>query len=207
MDKFADELLPGPLDWDTVRAFRKNERSTLIAARATLPLRERQRRGAAIRARLCDEAIIPRDAVLGLYWPIRGEPDLREIARLHVEAGGTAALPVVTTRGAPVEFWRWEPDAPMRVGFWNIPVPADRRLVVPDVSLIPLVGFDAARYRLGYGGGYYDRTRAAAAARPLRVGIGYAAAELATIHPQPHDIPMDLIVTEEWTRRAGGEHP
>ena len=84
----------------------------------------------------------------------------------------------------------------MQRGFWNIPIPAERRVVVPDALLIPLVGYDAAGYRLGYGGGYYDRTLASRTPLPLRIGVGYDGAELPTIHPQPHDIPMSIIVTE-----------
>jgi 5-formyltetrahydrofolate cyclo-ligase len=201
MREFADEWVPRPRDWQAVKEFRRERRAQLLAQRAAVPLRERQRRGERIRARLSEALTVPSTAVLGIYWPIRGEPDLREIARLHVQEGGIAALPVVTTKSAPVEFWRWEPDSPMRIGFWNIPVPAEKQVVAPNILLIPLVGFDVACYRLGYGGGYYDRTLAAAAPRPLCVGIGYATAELATIHPQPHDIPMDMIVTDEGVRR------
>jgi 5-formyltetrahydrofolate cyclo-ligase len=201
MREFADEWLSQPRDWQAVKAFRSERRSQLLAHRAAVPLRERQRRGERIRAQLNEALTMPSAAVLGIYWPIRGEPDLREIARVHVEGGGTAALPVVTVKSAPVEFWRWAPDSPMRIGFWNIPVPADEHVVAPDILLIPLVGFDRAGYRLGYGGGYYDRTLAATVPRPLCVGIGYATAELATIHPQPHDIPMDMIVTDEGVRR------
>jgi 5-formyltetrahydrofolate cyclo-ligase len=137
--------------------------------------------------------------VLGFYWPIRGELDLRGVARRHVETGGTAALPVVVAKNAPVEFWRWEPGSSMQRGFWNIPVPAERRIVRPAALLIPLVGYDAAGYRLGYGGGYYDRTLSATQPRPFCIGVGYDDAEIETIHPQPHDIPMNLIVTQ---RRA-----
>ena len=71
----------------------------------------------------------------------------------------------------------------------------------PSIVLAPLVGFDAACYRLGYGGGYFDRTLAALVPRPLAIGIGFAIQELETIHPQPFDVPMDLIVTEAGTRR------
>ena len=86
----------------------------------------------------------------------------------------------------------------MQRGLWNIPVPAERRPSTRAL-LIPLVGYDSAGYRLGYGGGYYDRTLAATASRPLCIGVGYDDARLATIHPQPHDIPMSLIVTEART--------
>ena len=111
-----------------------------------------------------------------------------------------AALPVVVAKNAPIEFWQWQPDTLLQRGFWNIPVPAERRLVHPDALLIPLVGYDAAGFRLGYGGGYYDRTLAVAAPRPFCIGVGYDDAEIATIYPQPHDIPMDFIVTERRAR-------
>ena len=64
-------------------------------------------------------------------------------------------------------------------------------------GLAPLVGFDSCGYRLGYGGGYYDRTLAAATPKPLAIGVGFELSRLDTIHPQPHDVPMDFIVTEE----------
>jgi len=81
-------------------------------------------------------------------------------------------------------------------GFWKIPVPSDGPEVVPDVTLAPVVGWDGANYRLGYGGGYFDRTLAALAPRPLTIGVGLCAARVPTIFPQPHDIAMDVIVTE-----------
>jgi 5-formyltetrahydrofolate cyclo-ligase len=80
-------------------------------------------------------------------------------------------------------------------------VPADSPVLTPDLLLVPLVGFDPAGYRLGYGGGYYDRTLAAIQPRPLAIGIGFEQQALATIHPQPHDIPMDYIVTESRVAR------
>jgi 5-formyltetrahydrofolate cyclo-ligase len=99
-------------------------------------------------------------------------------------------------------FREWTPGAPMAPGIWNIPVPAEGETLSPTVLLAPLVGFDGCGYRLGYGGGYYDRTLAAAMPRPLAIGVGFEASRLETIHPQPHDIPMDLIVTEQEILRT-----
>ena len=200
MHEFADELLPRPagsgLDWPAVQAFRNEKRGELLERRRTIGLDDRKQHGAALIERLTSSVDLRAFTTLGFYWPIRGELDLRDLARRHTEAGGTAALPVVVAKNAPVEFWQWRHGAAMQRGFWNIPVPAERSVVTPDVLLIPLVGFDGAGFRLGYGGGYYDRTLATLSPRPFRIGVGYDDAQLETIHPQPHDIPMNLIVTE-----------
>lgn len=200
MKEFADELLPPPgqgtPDWPAVRAFRKAKRAELLARRGGLTLDDRKRAAQSLTERLLATVELGAYPVLGFYWPIRGELDLRGVARRHVEGGGTAALPVVVEKNAPVEFWQWTHGAPMQRGLWNIPVPAERRVVTPDVLLIPLVGYDTTGYRLGYGGGYYDRTLAATVPRAFRIGVGYDDTELATIHPQPHDVPMNVIVTE-----------
>ena len=89
----------------------------------------------------------------------------------------------------------------MEPGFWNIPVPVGTPEVTPDIVLAPVVGFDPACFRLGYGGGYFDRTLAALDPHPLAIGVGLAGSRIATIYPQPHDIPMAAIVTEEGTLR------
>jgi 5-formyltetrahydrofolate cyclo-ligase len=191
-----------PPDWSEIRAWRRSQREALIARRMARTTEERRRLSEPVIEYLRTALDAARCPVLGLYWPIRGEIDLREFARRHIEAGGVVGLPVVVQDAAPVEFWRWRPGVPMTRGHWNIPVPPRRDLVHPDALVVPLVGFDAARYRLGYGGGFYDRTLAAATPRPHTVGIAFADAELPSIHPQPHDIPMDVIATERFTRGA-----
>ena len=205
MHEFADELLPRPSgagpDWPAVQAFRKAKRAELLERRRTVDFDGRGRYAHALTERLLSAIDLGVFAVLGFYWPIRGELDLRGIAQRHVGAGGAAALPVVVAKNEPVEFWQWEPGAAMQRGFWNIPVPAERRAVTPDALLIPLVGYDAAGFRLGYGGGYYDRTLAALTPHPLCIGVGYESAQLETIQPQPHDIAMDIIVTQRRVLR------
>jgi 5-formyltetrahydrofolate cyclo-ligase len=200
MHEHADELLPRPggsgLDGRAVQAFRKDKRKELLERRRTVGFDDRKRYATTLTERLLATIDLRAFGTLGFYWPMRGELDLRDLARRHIEAGGTAALPVVVEKNAPVEFWQWQNGAAMQRGFWNIPVPAQRDVVKPDVLVIPLVGFDAGGFRLGYGGGYYDRTLAARAPRPFCIGVGYDDAQLETIHPQPHDIPMNLIVTE-----------
>jgi 5-formyltetrahydrofolate cyclo-ligase len=200
MHEFADELLPRPaglgLDWPAVQAFRKDKRAELLERRRAVDFADRKRYVNDLAERLLAVVDLRRFGTLGFYWPIRGELDLRAIAQRHLAEGGAAALPVVVAKNEPVEFWRWETASAMQRGFWNIPVPLERRAVTPDALLIPLVGYDSAGYRLGYGGGFYDRTLASLAPRPFCIGVGYDDAALDTIHPQPHDIPMNIIVTE-----------
>jgi 5-formyltetrahydrofolate cyclo-ligase len=100
-------------------------------------------------------------------------------------------------KNAPLIFRLWAIGAPLAPGVWNIPIPVNSAELAPDVIIAPVVGFDQQGYRLGYGGGFYDRTLAALAKKPRVIGVGYSQAAIATIYPLPHDIPMDVIVTEE----------
>ena len=148
------------------------------------------------------EALIPNPAglVVGAYWPIRGEPDLRAWFAELRGRGAQTALPVVVAKGAPLVFRLWRQGDKLERGVWNIPVPVDGPEVTPHVTLAPVVGFDAACYRLGYGGGFFDRTLAQLPPSTVAIGVGYAGAEIPTIYPQPFDIPMRHIVTERETR-------
>lgn len=184
-----------PHDARAVQAWRKLERERLIAARLALGADERAARARAVAAEL-DRRIAPgTDALVSAYWPIRGEPDLRPWMHAACERGLRIALPVAVALGQPLQFREWRPGAAMARGLWNIPHPADGAEVTPDVLLAPLVGFDAANYRLGYGGGFFDRTLAQLGAAPVVYGIGYREAAMATIYPQAHDIAMSAIVT------------
>ena len=186
---------PRSPDWSEVRPWRVAMRKALIGRRLALDAAVRRAEGERARQRLVDCVEWGRFGTLGVYWPVRGEIDVRDLAIAHLKQGGRVALPVVVTKSAPVEFWSWRPDMPMSRGIWNIPIPAQREVLYPDALVVPLVGFDLGRFRLGYGGGYYDRTIAAASRRPYCVGLGYADARLDSIYPQPHDKRMDLIVT------------
>jgi 5-formyltetrahydrofolate cyclo-ligase len=168
----------------------------LLDERTRLASHFRRAQSDAARRRLLENFDLQKFESIGLYWPIRAEISCRDIARAHAERGGIVALPVVVERGAPVEFWRWRPGARMTRGLWDIPIPAEREVVHPDALIVPLIGFDSACYRLGYGGGYYDRTLAAAVKRPFCIGLGYNNGALSTIYPQKHDIPLDAIVTD-----------
>jgi 5,10-methenyltetrahydrofolate synthetase len=187
--------------WEEIRLWRRQQRERLLAERVAAPVALRLEQGAMAKQNLLGAVDVGAHKAIGIYWPLRAEMDVRDIASTHVQAGGIAALPVVVERNAAVEFWRWEPGMKMGKGIWDIPIPAERELVHPSLLIVPLVGFDAGSYRLGYGGGYYDRTIAAAAPRPLCVGLGFSSAALPGIFPQPHDIPMHMIVTERGIQR------
>lgn len=186
--------------WADVARWRKAERQRLIEARLTIPADERAAMSARIAGAL-DEVIGSFDGrTVSLYWPFRGEPDLRDWMASVNERGGRTALPVVVEKGQPLVFRAYAPGDRLERGVWNIPQPAADTQVVPDIVLSPVVGFDPASYRLGYGGGFFDRTLAAAPRRPLVIGVGYDMQAVATIYPQAHDVPMDVILTETGTR-------
>jgi 5-formyltetrahydrofolate cyclo-ligase len=182
--------------WDEIRRWRREQRANLIARRQAMPQKERRRLQPLILGLVEQLFPEPANALTGFYWPFRGEVGVHPLIRRLIERGARAALPVVVAKGQPLEFWAWNPGAPLRRGVWDIPVPVERQLVQPTALLVPLVGFDCRGYRLGYGGGYYDRTLAAMDPKPLTIGIGYEIGRLETIHPQGHDIPMAAIVTE-----------
>lgn len=186
-----------------VARWRKAERERLITARCLLTVQNRLDQAAIIAGRLAQIVAASGMAapVVSVYWPIRGEPDLRAWMRTLSESGVRVALPIATALGQPLVFREWRPEARMARGLWNIPHPAEGQSMVPNIVIAPLVGFDRQGYRLGYGGGFFDRTLARLDPKPLTLGVGYPDAELRTIFPQPHDIPMDWVVT-----RSGALH-
>lgn len=134
-------------------------------------------------------------AALAVYWPLRGEADLSLAYAALVRAGVQLALPVVLARDCALGFAEWQPGEAMVSDAMGVAVPAQRRMVArPPALLVPCLGFNAGRFRLGYGGGFYDRTLALAP-RPVTLGIAYAC--LAAPFPSaPHDIALDRIITE-----------
>ncbi len=197
---FLHELGPdgAPLDArqaSDVARWRKAERARLIELRSAVAPVERARHTAAIAHALDGLVDGGADAVVSLYWPIRAEPDLRPWMRTACERGLRVALPVAIALGRPMTFREWRPGAAMARGLWKIPHPANGPDISPTHVIAPLVGFDAACYRLGYGGGFFDRTLAAMQRKPTVIGVGYPQLRIATIFPQPHDIPMDWIVS------------
>jgi 5-formyltetrahydrofolate cyclo-ligase len=184
-----------------LKAWRRSERQRLLALRTATPPVERRLWGAEIEAKLRTLLLERPVMTLGVYWPFQAEFDPRALIDWVIAQGFAVALPAVVDKKGPLEYRAWRPGKAMVDGVWNIPIPEAREVVVPQAVLAPLVGFDRQCYRLGYGGGYFDRTLAAFSPRPLAIGVGFEMSQIKTIFPQSFDIPMDVIVTEARIRR------
>lgn len=191
---------------EDLKAWRAAERRRLIGERERLDPATLERFRRRIDAHL--ERAFPglAAATVAFCWPMRGEYDARPLAQALRERGATTALPVVVAPRQPLVFREWHPGVPLASGPLGIPYPASSASVVPTVALIPLAGWDDAGHRLGYGGGFFDRTLAGLAQPPVTIGVGYELARLPTIRPQGWDIPMAWIVTERgaYRRDPGG---
>jgi 5-formyltetrahydrofolate cyclo-ligase len=136
----------------------------------------------------------------GFYWPLKGEFDARGALAiwLALDARRQAALPVIKALWEPLEFHAWAPDTPMKTGHHRIAEPTSGCVVLPDLLFVPCVGFDDDGYRLGYGGGYYDRTLAAwpHARMPMTVGVAYESCRTPALPREAHDVPLDAIITD-----------
>lgn len=158
--------------------------------------------GAAQRLRDHLMAIVPwpRGAAVSGYWPMRDEIDPLPALEALYERGHEAGLPVMPGKDQPLVFRRWMPESTLVDGGFGTRIPPeDAPRVVPRVLLVPLLAFDRDGYRLGYGGGFYDRTLAALRVDEpdtLAVGISYAGQEMDDLPHDTYDQPMDMIVTE-----------
>jgi 5,10-methenyltetrahydrofolate synthetase len=187
-------------------AWRKTLRLQLIEKRAALP------RAILDEYRLRIDTHLQRSfpdlvhGVIAFCWPYKNEYDARHLLAGLRRRGVTTALPVIVAPKSALVFREWHPGVTLEQGPLGIPFPPDSMEVQPDTVLLPAVGFDAAGYRLGYGGGYFDRTLAAIARRPRVIAIAYEFMFIETIHPQPHDLPADYVVTERgvYVRRSEG---
>lgn len=177
-------------------AFRSRLRKAKIEARLAMPADEHARASAAIEASL-EGLLADRPAqLIAFCWPLRREFDCRPLVARLLAKGWQAAQPVVVAHASPMVFRPWTPTTPMTTDRHGIPIPAGDGMVHPDIVLLPLVAFDGEGYRIGYGGGYFDRTLAALSPRPLAIGVGFELARVASTRPQAHDIRLDAIVTE-----------
>jgi 5-formyltetrahydrofolate cyclo-ligase len=186
---------------EELTSWRRAERGRLIAAREALDAATLER------LRLCIDAHLERSfpglaaAKLAFCWPIRGEYDARPLLRGLRSRGALTALPVVVASKQPLVFREWHPGVALAAGPLGIPFPTDSELVTPTAVLLPVVGWDEAGYRLGYGAGFFDLTLASLPKRPVVIGVGYELARIPSIHPQSWDVLMDWVVTERGVYR------
>lgn len=181
--------------------FRAALRREKLAARMALDKNAYEARAARIDSHLSALLVPLPPQVLAFCAPVRGEFDARPLVSLLIEHGWRAAMPVVEATSSPMSFRAWSPSSTMCIDRHGIPNPRDGCPVVPDIVLLPLVAFDLHGFRLGYGGGYFDRTLASLVPRPLAIGVGFELARVVDIRPQPHDIPLDVVVTEAGIER------
>ena len=186
---------------DQTPSFRSHVRRTKLAEREALSADRRTAVAQAVNELLTELLIGLTPRRIAFCTAVRGEVDCRPLIDHLLNHGWTACQPVVGASAAPMQFRPWTPTTPMTTDRYGIPVPTTGDTVWPDVILLPLVAFDDAGYRLGYGGGYFDRTLAALPRPALTVGVGHEAARVASIKPGPHDLPLDAIVTEAGLRR------
>lgn len=146
--------------------------------------------------------------VVAGYWPIRDEMDVKSLVARLMDAGQPVCLPVVLGDEQPLELRLWEDGAPLyEAGFGTLAPAEEAPRAVPDVILMPLLGFDRYGTRLGYGGGYYDRTLATLSKRPRLIGFAFALQEVDLIPREAHDVPLDAIVTEHGVRNFEKKAP
>ena len=193
------------MDPTSLKAWRKAERERLIAARLAITPPELDSWRQRIDGYL--ERSFPGLARcrLAFCWPIKGEYDARHLARTLRARGALTALPVVIAPRTALIFREWHPGITLTKGPLDIPYPADSQQITPNAVLLPMNGWDPQGYRLGYGAGFFDRTLASLAKRPVVIGISYEIARLDTIHPQPWDVPVDYVVTERGVYRRDPE--
>ena len=192
-------------------------RMSLRAAREAMPITERVEQSQL----LCEQLRhwLPgldgkqtRSRTIAAFWPLAEEPDITPVLHALNQAGHVVALPVVAIRSAPLEFHRWQPDLALIEGNFGVMEPARTQPLKPDILLVPTLGFTSQGDRLGYGGGYYDRTLSAMHAQhhtPLTVGIAWSEGLLSLKYPdyspQAHDMPLHAILSAQgWSPAKPG---
>jgi 5,10-methenyltetrahydrofolate synthetase len=193
------------MDFEALKTWRKTERERLIRERLALDSVTLERWRERMDGYL--ERSFPGLAKkrVAFCWPIKNEYDARHFVKTLRERGSLTALPVVRALKMPLFFREWHPGVELAKGALDIPYPVNSPEVVPEAVLLPMNGWDSKGYRLGYGAGFFDRTLASLAKRPVVIGVSYEQARLDTIHPQPWDIPVDYLVTQRGVYRRDPE--
>jgi 5,10-methenyltetrahydrofolate synthetase len=139
------------------------------------------------------------DSAIGAYWPIKGEFDALPALFRWTEGGENRriGLPVIDKTTKKLSFHVWYPGCAMEDDAYGIPKPKDTPVFEPSLLLVPCVGFGPNGVRLGYGGGFYDRTLGTLTPRPTTVGVAYANGFVPWLKAEPHDVPLDVILTDE----------
>ena len=177
-------------------------RQRLVAERLAMP--ERTRRAARLQQVLRIWLLGRTDVVIGAYWPIKGEFDPLPALHRWKEDGELLEQPEPRRIGLPVidrvhktlSFHAWYPGCPMEEDAFGIPKPKDTELIVPTLLIVPCVGYGPGGYRLGYGGGFYDRTLASLQPHPFTVGLGFTQGFVLDFEPEPHDVPLDAMLND-----------
>lgn len=180
----------------SMKSWRLCQRRRLLEERMAIPVEQREQIQKRCLGHIADYLSQCEPGIIGLYWPIKGELDCSPLAETLSSAGWILTMPVINDECRKLEFARWQPDTAMMKGTWNIPVPAEPEWLSPRHLLVPLVGFDSANYRLGYGGGYYDRTLADKRDLIEAIGVGMDMGRFESIYPHDLDVPMHRIITE-----------
>ena len=181
---------------------KKTQRQELIEQRLNMP--DRLQRADLLQRVMRIWLVGRTDTMIGAYWPIKGEFDPLPALHRWKEDGELLeqpqrrriGLPVVDREKSTLQFHAWYPGCPMEEDAYNIPKPKDTEVIVPTLLFVPCVGYGAGGYRLGYGGGFYDRTLAALQPKPFTVGLGFAQGFLPDLEPEAHDVPLDAILNE-----------
>ncbi|MBT2322195.1 5-formyltetrahydrofolate cyclo-ligase [Variovorax paradoxus] len=186
----------------TANFLKQQLRKALIEQRLAMP--DRQARADLLQRVMRIWLVGRPDTVIGAYWPIKGEFDPLPALHRWKEDGELLDRPQRRRIGLPVmdrvhktlTFHAWYPGCPMENDAFDIPKPKDTELIVPTLLFVPCLGYSAGGYRLGYGGGFYDRTLAALEPRPFTVGLGFTNGYIEEYEPEAHDLPLDAILND-----------
>ena len=181
---------------------KKALRAALIEQRNQLP--DRQARADLLQRVMRIWLVGRPDIVIGAYWPIKGEFDPLPALHRWKEDGELLdqpqprriGLPVVNKETHTMTFHAWYPGCPMEEDTYGIPKPKDTEVITPTLLFAPCVGYGPGGYRLGYGGGFYDRMLSSLKPKPFSVGLGFGMGFLPDFEPEPHDVPLDAILND-----------
>lgn len=189
-------VAPSPSDPPDLASVKRELRRRARAVRAAVPAAAREVANARLRAHLLTWLDDRGSLAVAGFWPLAGEVDLRPLLADWHERGGTALLPRMRAPAEPLRFLRWTPTTRLEPAAYDVEEPpANAPEHRPEIVLVPLLAVDRAGYRLGYGGGFYDRTLAALGG-VLAVGVAFDVQRVDEVPRGPHDRPLTHLATE-----------